>query len=235
VKTYPSTLFAFVVMVAVAIAPALASTAGQATANVQQKPGDKDAAADQAARQAEAGARATQKVGEEAAARNQPQAANGVPIDVEVVIARYQGDKKLSSLPYMLNVNASAQRLPTRLRMGGAVPMPTMAPATMADGKPLPVVGGGPVQYVDVGTNIDSSARPLPDGRFEVFVSVEDKWVVNAPQAAQSPISSLPFVRSFQTSNTLVLRDGQTRQFTTAADRVTGEVVKVEVTLRVVK
>ena len=33
----------------------------------------------------------------------------------------------------------------------------------------------------------------------------------------------------------LVLRDGQTRQFTAAADRITGEVVKVDVTLKVVK
>jgi hypothetical protein len=235
VKTYTSIRFAFVVIAAVAVVPALASAGAQTAANAQQKPADKDAAADQAARQAEAVARAAQKVAEDAAAKTQALAANAVPIDVEVVIARYQGDKKLGSLPYTLNVNASSQRLPTRLRMGGAVPMPTMVPATMPDGKPLPVVGGGPVQYVDVGTNIDSSARPLPDGRFEVFVSVEDKWVVNAPQTAQSPISSLPFVRSFQTSNTLVLRDGQTRQFTTAADRVTGEVVKVEVTLKVVK
>jgi hypothetical protein len=36
-------------------------------------------------------------------------------------------------------------------------------------------------------------------------------------------------------ANNLVLRDGQTRQFTAATDRVTGEVVKVDVTLRVVK
>ena len=205
--------------------PAFASASAQATADKQQKPNDTNAA-DQAAQQAEAVARAVQKVAD---------GGNVIPIDVEIVIARYQGDKKLGSLPYTLNVNASAQRFPTRLRMGGAVPMPTMAPATMSDGKPLPVVGGGPVQYVDVGTNIDSNARPLPDGRFEVFVSVEDKWVATAPQAVQSPLSSLPFVRSFQTSNTLVLRDGQTRQFTTAADRVTGEVVKVEVTLKVVK
>jgi hypothetical protein len=88
---------------------------------------------------------------------------------------------------------------------------------------------------MDVGTNIDSGVRPLPDGRFEVFVSVEDKWVVNAAQSSGAGAATLPFVRSFQTSNTLVMRDGQTRQFTTAADRVTGEVVKVEVTLRVVK
>ena len=42
-------------------------------------------------------------------------------------------------------------------------------------------------------------------------------------------------IRNFEAENTLVLRDGQTRQFTAAADRVTGEVVKVDVTLKVAK
>ena len=47
--------------------------------------------------------------------------------------------------------------------------------------------------------------------------------------------TSLPVIRSFRASNNVVLRDGQTRQFTAAADRITGEVVKVDVTLRVAK
>jgi hypothetical protein len=191
--------------------------------------------ADQAGRQAEAVARAAQKVAEEAKQADEARAAAVNPVDVEVVIARYQGEKKLSSLPYTLSVTPTPNRAPTRLRMGGAVPMPSMAPPIGPDGKPVgPVVAGGPVQYMDVGTNIDSGVRQLPDGRFEVFVSVEDKWVVTAAQTP-SAISALPFVRSFQTSNTLVMRDGQTRQFTAAADRVTGEIIKVEVTLKVVK
>ena len=225
-KNHTSILLAACLIGGLAVAPARA----------QQKPPDADKSAEQAARQAEAVARAAQKVAEEAPAKNDAQATALTPIDVEVVIARYQGDKKVSSLPYTLNVNAGVQRTPTRLRMGGAVPMPTMAPPVGPDGKPITgVVSGGPVQYMDVGTNIDSSARPLPNGRFEVFVSVEDKWVVTAAQTTASAMTSLPFVRSFQTSNTIVLRDGQTRQFTAAADRITGEVVKVDVTLKVAK
>jgi len=223
VKPYISILFAVSFIAAVAVTPAFA----------QQKPADADKTTEGAARQAEAVARAAQKVAEEAAAENQAQAAVIIPIDVEVVISRYQGEKKISSLPYTLSVNAGSNRQPTRLRMGGAVPMPTMAPITGPDGKPVGPVGGGPVQYMDVGTNIDSNARILPDGRFDVFVSIEDKSVATSGQVA--PASTMPFVRTFVTSNYLVLRDGQTRQFTAAADRVTGEVVKVDVTLRVVK
>jgi hypothetical protein len=44
-----------------------------------------------------------------------------------------------------------------------------------------------------------------------------------------------PVTRTFQSANTLVLRDGQTRQFTTATDRVSGEMARVDVTVRVVK
>jgi len=36
-------------------------------------------------------------------------------------------------------------------------------------------------------------------------------------------------------SNTLLLRDGQSSQLTSAADKVTGEILKVDVTLTVVK
>ena len=43
----------------------------------------------------------------------------------------------------------------------------------------------------------------------------------------------VPVFRSFESSNTLVLRDGQSRQYTAAADRVTGESIRVDVALTV--
>jgi hypothetical protein len=42
-------------------------------------------------------------------------------------------------------------------------------------------------------------------------------------------------LRSFRFSNSFVLKDGQTAQFITAVDKVTGVVTKVDVTLTVVK
>lgn len=206
------------------------------------------ASADLAARQAEAAERARQKVFEEMQQKALEQerdriakASITIPIDVEVVIARYQGEKKVSSLPYALTVNARYQEVRdqhrTILRMGGKVPMPMMAqpfPPPGADGQqPF-----GPVQYRDIGTQIDCAARPLDDGRFELFISVEDTAVAPTPSTPGVPpaqASSLPAMRTFASSNTIVLRDGQTRQFTAAADRITGETVRVDVTLRVPK
>jgi hypothetical protein len=206
------------------------------------------AATDLAGRQAEAAERARQKVLEEMRAEMAKaqmererdrivKAGQTIPVDVEVVISRYQGDKKVSSLPYALTVNARYQEVRdqhrTILKMGGQVPVPVMMPQPAPDGgaPPAPM---GPVAYKDIGTQIDCAARPLDDGRFELFISVEDTAVASPPSAAgQQP--TMPALRTFASSNTIVLRDGQTRQFTAAADRITGEIVRVDVTLRVPK
>jgi hypothetical protein len=42
-----------------------------------------------------------------------------------------------------------------------------------------------------------------------------------------------PSFRSFRAINSMVLKDGQTAQFTTATDKVTGETVRIDVTLTV--
>ena len=196
----------------------------------QQKAGEENMAR-MAAQQAEAVARAQQKVAEEA--RRAAQEANRlaeaklnelIPLELEVVISRYTPDnKKISSLPYSVAVNAGQRADGTKLRMGANVPVPTGLGAASQITS---------YNYQSVGTNIDSSARPLGDGRFVVTISVEERSVVQ-PTTGVTPAA--PVIRNFETQNNLVLRDGQTRQFTAASDRVTGEIVKVDVTLRVVK
>src|SRR5712664_3897430 len=46
-----------------------------------------------------------------------------VPLRVQVVISKYQGDKKISCLPYTVSVNSDRAR--ASLRMGGQVPIVT--------------------------------------------------------------------------------------------------------------
>jgi hypothetical protein len=94
----------------------------------------------------------------------------------------------------------------------------------------------GPVQYRDIGTNIDCSARTLDDGAFQLRLNVEDTSVyTNAQDGATPSVGQMPVFRTFRSTNTLVLRDGQTREFTAAADRVNGEVIRIAVTLKTVK
>ena len=114
--------------------------------------------------------------------------------------------------------------------------MPVMSPVTGPDGKPIgPMTGGGPVDYKEIGTQIEARGAPLGDGRFDVELSVADSAVATPEQNSGAGQATLPVIRTFTSTNNLVLRDGQTRQFTAATDRITGEVVRVDVTLRVVK
>jgi hypothetical protein len=232
----------FVMMLAVVVLAAAASV------NAQQKPAtaaEKEAAeqkaameamAKMAAQQAEAVARAQQKVAEEARRTEEErirrlEATEMIPVDVEVVVSRYQGDKKVSSLPYFLAINANGE---ASLRMGANVPVPTNVWPAGTVGPVAPIS----FNYQNIGTDIDATVRPRGEGRFFVRVKVEERSVVQPPASAtpiSGTVSGAPVIRSFAAQNELILRDGQTRQFTAAADRVTGEVVKVDVTLKVLK
>ncbi len=173
-----------------------------------------------------------------------PAAGPVTPLKVQVVISRYQGEKKISSLPYTLSINStganaveSAMRgSHANLRMGVKVPVTMMAPLSV-DGKPLPVAPEkttGPVQYQDVGTNIDCFVWPLDDGRFRLDITVDDSSVYGDDKAG-AEVKGSPTFRSFRASDSTILKDGATAQFTTATDKVSGEIVKVDVTLTVVK
>jgi hypothetical protein len=153
-----------------------------------------------------------------------------VSLKVQVVISRYEGEKKISSMPYTLSVNAGRT---ANLRMGTRVPVISTSYTPIAAGG----AGVNPLtsyQYTDVGTNIDCATSPLDDGRFRMELSVDDSSVYPEDQG-RAVGAERPSFRSFRASNSLVLRDGQTTQFTTAIDKVTGIVTKIDVTLTVVK
>src|SRR5207247_8187997 len=104
--------------------------------------------------------------------------------------------------------------------------------------KESPVQGPmGPVTYQSIGTNIDCTARSTDDGRFRVDISIEDTSVYADGQTAQGTpkLHDIPSFRTFQSSNTVILKDGQSTQFTASADKISGEVTKIDVTQTGVK
>jgi len=166
-----------------------------------------------------------------APAAPKPAAAAVTPVRISVVVSRFQGEKKLSSLPYTLSVNAGSRGT---LRMGAKVPVMMITAKSPVEGVPMV----GPIQYQDVGTSIDCYvSTPQDDGRFKLEITIEDSSVYgDAPATTDNkPAAGNPSFRSFKASDSMVLRDGQTSQFTTATDKVSGEIVKVDVTLNVVK
>ena len=170
-----------------------------------------------------------------------PKQNQNIPLELQVVIARYQGDKRISSLPYVLSMKSSIVSRDFRpgtaasLRLGSRVPIRTQVLTPAAEGKPASTTNS--VSYENVGTNIDAGASALEDGRFEVTITINESSVVTDPQdlKATPGSDSYPVFRSYQSTNTFFVKEGQTTQFTAASDRVSGEVVRVEVKLTVVK
>ena len=148
------------------------------------------------------------------------------PLKVQVVIGRYQGEKKLSSMPYTLTMNAGGH---ANIRMGTRIPISTMAINTVPKDAPV----GSPVSYQDVGTNIDCSAAEVEGGRYSLIITVDDASVY--PDEQSGAAKGNPSFRQFRASNTMVLKNGETGQFTSATDKLTGETVRVDVTLTVLK
>ena len=164
-------------------------------------------------------------------AQSKPAAAPLVPLEVEVIISRHDGAKRISNVPYILAVNSN--NVPVQLNMSTDVAVPSGPFASPdADQKPSPLMS---YQYRSVGTSIQASAGALDDGRFQLELNIDDSSVYTNTVQGPGRGTQMPAFRNFKSRNTLLLRDGQTREYTAATDRISGEVVKVSVTLRAVK
>lgn len=174
-----------------------------------------------------------------------PDSLQMIPVRIEVVLTRLQGEKKISSLPFSLLANAGDVRSghsPVSIRMGIDVPIGS---TTETENRTTPTGGTGAtrsteststrVQYRSVGTDIDCYVTRLDENRFSVRVSISDSSVYTPEEAAKGFKIEPAAFRTFSTSNTVVMRDGQTVLFGTGTDKISGETLKFEVTLHVVK
>jgi hypothetical protein len=151
------------------------------------------------------------------------------PLKVQLVVTRTLGDKKVSSLPYVLWVTAN-DRQATSLRMGVEVPIVT---TMISAGNPVPSYN-----YRPIGTNIDCIATTF-ESSYNLNITLSDSSIQFDPKDASAPTSSrvadAPAFRSFTSKFSILLKDGQTAQYTSATDPVNGETLKVDVTLNVLK
>jgi hypothetical protein len=168
---------------------------------------------------------------DQAQATPPPAVASSVTLKVTVVISRFDNDKKTGSLPFVLMVVPGPTRGPdgydgdaTSLQMGSEVPVAT-------------VVGpAATFTYRSIGTNINASAKKIDEARYNLNLNVTDSQIMSdSPQGASVGRSSTPSFQSFKSNNRMILRDGQTVQFTAATDKASGEVVKLDVTMNVIK
>jgi len=168
-------------------------------------------------------------------AKANPQQAVGPQLKVQIVFSEYDGEKKVKSLPYTVLVQVAPDWRRSKLRVGDRVPVATGGQS-----------GGLQFQYIDVGTNIDCGAVLASEGRYQLQMSIERSWVEGnvAVGPGKSNASEKdetgeqfrePIIRQFKTENNVLLRDGQSVETTFATDPVSGKVIKLEVSLSVMK
>ncbi len=193
--------------------------------------------------------------GAPAAAQSQPPAKDAVkrvelptvPVRVIVTLGRFQGEKKISSLPFSLIVRAvdrqTAGSSPVSMRMGIDVPIGT---TTTTENRTTPAGTGATrstestntnVQYRSVGTNIDCWVIRLDETNFQVEVRLSDSSIYSPEGDTAKGLRATDFTafRTFTANNTMVLRDGQTVLFGAGTDKISGETLKVDVSIHVEK
>jgi len=157
---------------------------------------------------------------------------------IELVLSRFQGEKKVASAPYGFLLTDDYEWVKVRMGVEVPVPVTTMAPNPST----VPMTS---FQYRNVGTNIDCRAlEGMGNGYFQLQLKVENSSVFTdgeggsgraSTEAGGRLVRDAPLFRTFSISLNPVLRDGQSVQTVASTDPVTGEVVKIDVTLNVVK
>jgi hypothetical protein len=161
--------------------------------------------------------------------KSEEKAKVSTPIKVQIVFTEFDGDKKISSMPYSFMTIAperSGDSYNTYLRTGVRVPVE---------------VGSKDQQtiYMDIGSNIDCNVRPEEDGRFRVMLTF-DRSALYPNKSAEgermvSNPNGQPLIRQFRTSENLILKDGQTSDNILSTDPLNGHTLRVSVTINVLK
>src|SRR5215831_10569240 len=161
-----------------------------------------------------------------APAQQTPEPEKGPVVKVQVVLSRYEqqqptGERKTSSLPFTMLATSNGDKV--SVRTGTQVPIATQ--------------GGGNFQYVDVGSNVDCTVKTAANGRFNIILSIQDRSALEKPAFVGSGANATaqPVLRNFQYTNSILLKDGESKQFVAASDKGSGDIVKLDVTINVEK
>jgi hypothetical protein len=152
-----------------------------------------------------------------------------IPVKVQIVFTEYDGDKKISSMPYSFMAIADEH-------VGGYYS------TSLRTGVRVPVEMGSKDQqtiYMDIGSNIDCGIRSEDDGRFRVYL-IFDRSALYPNKSSEGERlvanpNGQPLIRQFRTSENLILKDGQTSENIFSTDPLSGHILRVSVTINVLK
>ena len=151
-----------------------------------------------------------------------------VSLEVRLQITRSLGQKVISSRPYVIALTVPGGN--SQLNLGNEVPIPTTTFTPAGDGKNTP----NPLRsynYRSVGTSIEVTASAVEGEAYDLSVNIDDSSIVTRPDATGAD-PDLPSMRSYRSRNRVVLKPGESREYTVATDPLSGESIKVTVDLQ---
>jgi Flp pilus assembly secretin CpaC len=144
--------------------------------------------------------------------------APGKRLRVEFRETRQRGEATTAVRPCVVTLHADAQA--ASVFVGAQVTMTTSDQGTIA------------MVFKNAGIEAQASAKTLPDGRYRLDAKFEDSSALGAGGgAAASTAVSNPIFRIVRGESRLTLREGETVPLASVVDPVTGEVVRVDVTV----
>jgi hypothetical protein len=156
-----------------------------------------------------------------------------ITLRVQVVFDEFDGAKKVASLPYIFHVITDDH-------------YGNIGRTSIRDGVQVPVASGkdGAINYMTVGTNLDSSATTTTEnGAFKLSLSVERSWLFTPDDMkpamdinhATTGAGGNPFIQAFHSTFNLLIREGQTIEAASVTNPLNGRVLKVAVTINTEK
>lgn len=168
-----------------------------------------------------------------------------IPLKAQFLVTEYDGEKKITSLPYTATMTTSPtgrRETMGSLRAGARIPVATGSSAATAAGTATPQANTE-FQYIDVGTNIDFWVWQWPDNRYLVSGNLELSSLFAKGEADEpkdkvtgetAPLED-PIVHQARGFFSIVVREGQPGEAISLTDPITGRVFKLEVTVNTVK
>jgi hypothetical protein len=144
-----------------------------------------------------------------------------IPAKLQIVLSRYQGEKRIATQPYTMLVTVDGR--PTNLAIGAEVPVPTGLDQTAFS-----------YQMQRVGTDLQAAVVPS-ENAFQLTLTVTDRshFINPKPEPGREKIGSIPTFRSLTTSSRAILANGETAQVISALDPASNETFRIDVTLTV--
>lgn len=164
------------------------------------------------------------------------------PAQLDITLTRYQGDKKIGTAPFVVMLNAARNVPYTTVESGLDIPIGTSNSDTTqtsgAQGNSPRAVRTQKVEttYRTVGTRISCSVSRADESTYVVYLDVRDSRVLERDIARRvSAATTANLFRTLSHTSSLQMKEGETKLFAVLADQASGETVKIDVKLTILK